>query len=195
MSIEQTDQLILLIMNSALMTLLSSGLLGGIWLRQHSLLQQLSEVRSHYHQLTRQDATAHPDHPINQPAGTHALKQLRAKRARLQQQYQWSRVGTTMMHGAVLVFSISLFVLALRSLLNFNHLIPAALCLFTLGAAGVLAGISCVLVDFASDRSSGYSLGQTFAQLFQQLGQQWQRKHIGGSEASLSSGSTQERSV
>ena len=175
MSIEQTDQLILLIMNSTLMTLLASGLLGGIWLRQQALLRQLAQVRSHYHQLTHQDT------PLTQE-----LKQLRAKRTRLNQQYQWSRVGTTLMHLAVLIFSLSLFLLALRSLVAANTLIAGSMTLFTLGAAGLLAGITCLLMDFASDRSNGYSLGQTFAHLIKQLTQplaqqikrQWPRKPL-----------------
>ncbi|MEO1390810.1 MAG: hypothetical protein AAFV85_26050 [Cyanobacteria bacterium J06634_6] len=202
MNIGQTDQLILLIMNSALMTLLSSALLGGTWLRQNSLLRQLTEVRSHYHHLTRQQDTVPHTAPHPKPASTQDLKQLRARRTRLNQQYQWSRVGTALMHMAVLIFSVSLFTLTLRSLLAFDRLIPIALFLFALGAAGVLTGIACLLVDFASDRTSGYSLGQTFASLLSQIAQQWKRRPLSQlattavtEPSSLPTGVTQERSA
>ncbi len=185
MSIEQTNQLILLILNSVLMTLLSSFLLGGVWLRQNSLLNQLNQTRSHYHRLTHQKASPKDTHkaPKKKPlapksAGELAneLKQLREHRQRLSSQYQWSRMGLLTLHLAVLVLSVSLFALTLRSLLAFDSLISTALFLFTLGAAGLLTGTSCILIDFAQGNSNGDSLGRSFAQVIQQLSripQQW----------------------
>ncbi|MGB3574088.1 MAG: hypothetical protein WA783_16255 [Phormidesmis sp.] len=193
MSIEQTSQLILLILNSVLMTLLSAFLLGGAWLRQNTLLGQLRQARSHYYYLTRQEKVA----PVSATVSTtilavsssavpsavelaqprkmisaHQLKQVREQRQRLSCQYQWSRVGLLTLHAAVLIFSASLFVLALRSLLAFDGLIPAALLLFTIGTAGLLTGTGCVLVDFAQGNSNSDSLGRSLAQIIQQISRQ-----------------------
>lgn len=171
MSIEQTNQLILLILNSILMTLLSSLLLGGTWLRQQSLLKQLNQIRSHYHRLTHsKDLAASPE------AST--LKQVREHRQRLNYQYHWSRIGLLVLHLVLLTFGVSLLALALRSLLAFDSLISVALFLFTLGAAGLLTGTGCILIDFLQGNSNGDSLGRTFAQVMQQVTQQWQTQSI-----------------
>lgn len=53
MSIEQTNQLILLILNSVLMMLLSAALLGGAWLRQNMLSQQLHQLRLSHRAITQ----------------------------------------------------------------------------------------------------------------------------------------------
>ncbi|MEL6553126.1 MAG: hypothetical protein AAFQ63_06670 [Cyanobacteria bacterium J06621_11] len=170
MSIEQTNQLILLILNSVLMTLLTSVLLGGAWLRQHSLFKQLNQVRSHYYRLTHIN---NAKKTISQSPDALELRKIREHRQQLIYQYHWSRAGLISLHAAVLVFGVSLFALALRSLLPFDQLISSALFLFVLGAAGLLIGTGCLLIDFAQGNSRGESLGCTLAQVMQQLTQQW----------------------
>ncbi len=181
MSVEQTSQLISLILNSVLMTMLSAILLGGTWLRQNTLLRQLRQVRSHYHRLTRSEEAV----PVRDSVSTalsatdlalprkmtsiHQLKQLREQRQRLSYQYQWNRVGLLTLHVAVLIFSASLFVLALRSLLAFDSLISVALLLFTIGTAGLLTGTGCALVDVAQGNSTSDSLGHSMSQSTAQL--------------------------
>ncbi len=177
MSIEQTNQLILLTLNSVLMTLLSSFLLGGTWLRQNTLLKQIRQTRSHYHRIARQEDAALlsaslPRIELATPrkmSSARQLKQVREQRQRLSYQYQWSRVGLLILHAAVLTFIASLFALALRSLLAFDSLIHTALLLFTIGTAGLLTGTGCVLVDFAQGNSKRDSLGRSFAQIIQQI--------------------------
>ena len=194
MSIEQTNQLILLLLNSVLMTLLSSLLLGGAWLRQNALLQQLHktrwqrpyEGRSHYRKLAHPSASsALPEQLTNPITSSHPselqqseLKQLRDRRQQLSEQYQWSRIGMLMLNTTLLVFSVSLFALALRSLLNFDSLISAALFLFAIGAAGLLIGTGCILIDFAKGNTHNDSLGHTLANILQQLSHQWQRSSL-----------------
>lgn len=197
MSIEQTNQLILLMLNSVLMTLLSSLLLGGAWLRQNTLLQQLQKMRgqspakggSHYRQITGSSAfntTAEPPtysttttHRITHPSGLPPeLKHVRASRQQLSKQYQWSRVGMLILHTTLLTFSVSLFALSLRSLLPFDSLISAALFLFTVGAAELLIGCGCILIDFAKGNARDESLGQTLAKILQQLNHQWKRNAL-----------------
>ncbi len=183
MSIEQTDQLILLILNSVLMTLLSSILLGGAWLRQNALLQQLHRTRSHYRKLTRKlscPEVATTALQLSATIGSHPaeLKQVRDRKAQLVCQYQWSRAGMLVLHTTLLAFSISLFALALRSLLAFDPLISVALFLFTVGAAGLLTGTGCVLIDFAKGNSSTDSLGQTLGRFIQQLAHSWRGRGV-----------------
>lgn len=177
MSIEQTNQLILLILNSVLMALLSAALLGGAWLRQNTLMQQLHQVRSRYRQLTH---PAHVETALELSAQTTSkdirkadLKAIREQRQRLNHQYSWSHAGMMILHVSLLTFSVSLFTLALRSLLPFDRLIPVALFLFTLGAAGLLIGTGCVLVDLAHGNSNQDSLGKSLGKLLAHTLHQW----------------------
>lgn len=80
-----------------------------------------------------------------------------------------------MLHMALLVFSFSLFALALRALFAFDALISTALVLFTLGAGGLLTGTSCVLVDLAQGNSNSDSLGKTLGRAIVRTTQQWKR--------------------
>ena len=166
MSIEQTNQLILLILNSALMTMLCAGLLGGAWIRQRSLFAQINERRLRYRQMVHQSKQG--DVVVNKVQLKRVLKQLRGDRQRLNNQYLWSKLSTLLFHGSLLLFGISLFALALRSLVSFDLLISVSLTLFTLGAAGLLAGIGCTLGDIAqanySHQSVGHILSKAIAQ-------------------------------
>ena len=165
MGIEQTNQLILLILNSVLMALLAAVLLGGTWLRQNTLFNRLSQVRSHYHRLTNPTDSF-------QPPEVHALKKTREYKKQLTYQYHWSRIGLLALHIAVMFFGVSVLVLTLRSHIAFDSLISSALCLFMLGVACLLIGTGCLLIDLAYGNSCGDSLGHTFAQVIQQLVQQ-----------------------
>ncbi len=73
------------------------------------------------------------------------------------------------LHIALLIFGISLFALALRSLLSFDGLISTALFLFTLGSAGLLAGAGCILIDLVQGNSGGDSLGQSLGKVIVQF--------------------------
>ncbi len=181
MSIEQTNQLILLILNSALMMLLSAGLLGGAWLRQNTLLQQLHQIKSRYQQLTHspQDIGLSPD--LNKPDLSKAdikanLKRVRDYRLQLNHQYQWSHVGMLILHAALIVFGVSLLALSLRSLFNFNSLIVISLVLFTLGSVGLIVGSGCILADLAQGSRQNDSLGQLLGRLIRQVVALYQKK-------------------
>ncbi len=181
MSIEQTNQLILLILNSVLMTLLSAAMLGGAWLRQNTLAQQLQQAKSRYHQLTRTS-----DITIGQLSDLGVevhkrhlkadLKKVRDRRQQLSNQYLWSHVGMLTLHGVLLLFGVSLFALALRSILSVDGLIAAALILFTLGSAGLLAGMGCIFVDLVQGNSGGDSLGHSVGKAIAQIAHQWKPK-------------------
>ncbi|MFK8184618.1 MAG: hypothetical protein AB8B99_14700 [Phormidesmis sp.] len=177
MSIEQSNQLILLILNSVLMTLLSAALLGGAWLRQNALSQQLHHIRAQYQQITTPlDMRSNADSKHHVQAD---LKRLRGDRHRISNQYIWSRLGMVTLHTVLLTFGVSLFTLALRSLISFDSLISVALVLFTIGSGGLLAGTGCLLIDIAQgDRQSDHqsaSLGQALGRAIAQIGRGWPR--------------------
>ncbi|EDX84461.1 hypothetical protein S7335_2158 [Synechococcus sp. PCC 7335] len=186
MSIEQTNQLILLILNSALMMLLSAGLLCGAWLRQDMLLQQIRQAKSRYQRLTRSsgelDTTSNLIEADRLKSDSFRadiktnIKRLRNHRQQLKYQYEWSRVGMLVLHAALIVFGISLLCLSLRSLFDIDRLIIISLVLFTLGSAGLIAGSGCTLMTLSKgDRkhnASGRLLGQLMVQgvfLYQKL--------------------------
>lgn len=166
MSIEQTQQLILLILNTVLVALLTAVLLGVAWLRQHWLLCRLKQMRSHHRQLT------HAKRKITQVEAAE-LRKTRKYRQQIAFQYHWIRMGLASLHVAVLFFGISLLALSLRSLAAFDSLIVAALFLFNLGVASLLIGVSCLLVDLAQGNAWDEPIGYTFSQVMQQLTRQW----------------------
>lgn len=140
------------------------------------LSQQLQQIRLSYRLMTQGSELSQAK-----------LKRIRSDRQRLLQQYRWSHIGMLTLHMVLLVFSVSLFALALRSLLSFDGLISTALFLFTLGAAGLLAGAGCILVDLwqgdgsrdSLDKTLGHSLAKLFPKRIAQIGQlgpRWNKK-------------------
>ena len=183
MSIEQTSQLISLILNSVLMTLLSAAMLGGAWLRQNGLGLQLQQVQKQYRRLTYQQSSdqtrnAQPTQTRNQLKAQ--LKKVRDQRQRLMRQYRWSYIGMLLLHTVLLVFGISLLALSLRSLFLIDGLISTALVLFALGVTGLIVGTTCLFIDISQGNSGSdtlsYSLAKILAQLVRQLSQPFSRR-------------------
>ena len=103
-------------------------------------------------------------------------KRIRSDRQRLRNQYWWSHIGMLTLHMVLLIFSVSLFTLVMRSFLSFDGLISTSLFMFALGSAGVLAGIGCVLIDLAQGDSGGDSLGHSLGKAIAQIGRHWQTR-------------------
>ncbi len=175
MSIEQTNQLILLILNSALMMLLSAGLLGGAWLRQNTLLQQLHRVKLRYQKLTHSPKVSLAS-DLTKADIKADLKRVREHRLQLNHQYQWSHVGMLILHAALIVFGVSLLALSLRSLFSFDSLIILSLILFTLGSIGLIAGSGCILIDLAQGNRQNDSLGRMLGQLIRRIVSLYQKR-------------------
>lgn len=179
MSIEQTNQLILLILNSVLMMLLSAALLCGAWLRQSTLLQKVHRVKSRYQQLTRSSGRLATTSDITQATGVRAGIKVDPKRVkeyhlRLNRQYQWSRIGMLVLHGALIAFGVSLLCLSLRSLFNVDRLVIISLVLFTFGSAGFIAGSSCILIDLSKGNSQSDSLARLLSHSIEKIGFRYQ---------------------
>ena len=206
MSIEQTSQLISLILNSVLMTVLAAALLGGLWLRQNSLYLQLQQVQKQYRRLTHQsdgleaeamqyaDGMALPSQSsaqlkINLKKAN--LKKVRDRRQKLIGQYHWSYTSMLILHAVLLTFGVSLLALSLRSLFLIDGLISTALVLFALGVIGLVAGISCLLVDLSQGNGGSDSLSYSLAKILSAVAQKirhWQRSsgRLAGSPTALS---------
>lgn len=179
MSIEQTNQLILLILNSVLMMLLSAGLLCGAWLRQDMLLQQMRRAKSRYQRLTRSSGKLDTTSTLIQAESLKAkslktdiktnIKRLRNHCQQLKHQYQWSHAGMLVLHAALIVFGLSLLSLSLRSLFDIDRLIVISLVLFTLGSVGLIAGSSCTLMTLSKGDREHHSSGRLLGQLMVQI--------------------------
>ena len=137
MSVQQTSQLIQLILNSALMITICVGLMGGLWLRHNAIAHQLRSLKS---QILKFSHSTHD-------SGLKQFTLLRQQRLHLQRRYRLIHSSTLIIHYALIIFLASLFALALRTLLNLSWLIPISLFLFIVGAAGVLVSVAFALLD------------------------------------------------
>ena len=138
MSVHQTSQLIQLILNSALMITVCVGLMGGLWLRHGEIAHQLQSRKSQLLKAINPSNRSDPEQ----------LTQLRQERLHLQRRYRLIHTSTLVIHYALLGFIASLFILALRTLVNLSWLIPISLFLFIVGAGGVLVSVAFALMDF-----------------------------------------------
>jgi hypothetical protein len=146
MTIAQTSQLIQLILNSALMIAVTVLTLGAVWLRHTTVVEQ-------WHSQHRSRSAGGKEGTFAAAAGAPAPGGQRLQigtegTPHLPAQYQLTRLTTLIMHIALVVFVTSLFLLALRSLLNLGWLIPLAMLLFLGGTGFLLAGAGLLLLDF-----------------------------------------------
>ena len=154
MTVEQTTQLIALILNSALMVLLSGLLWGAAWYRQQSLLTQLQQTQRSQQLLF---VNAKPNRETQ-------LQHLRRQRQRLRRQFQLAYRSMIALHYTLAVLLLSVLLLGLRTLVFANVLISAALLLFVLGAVGLLVSVLLLLADVHQTPVLGPSLLAWFRQ-------------------------------
>ncbi|MEL6879445.1 MAG: hypothetical protein AAFP09_02885, partial [Cyanobacteria bacterium J06607_10] len=76
----------------------------------------------------------------------------------------------------LIVFSVSLVALTLRTLFAFDGLISTALILFTIGASSLLAGSGCILIDLMQGNNHNDTLGRSLGQVWMHIAKQWQTK-------------------
>lgn len=152
MDIEQTTQLIQLILNSILMVNVCVLLLIGLLPRQTGLNQRLQAIGREYAELLHDTPLARS---IDLPPGRehrqiHLKKQLR----QLQQRYKTAQSGVVLTCSALLLFTASTLLLALRTIVNGLWLIPSSLGMFCMGIAILLLSIIVTLIDLhATERS------------------------------------------
>jgi hypothetical protein len=135
MSVEQTTQLIQLILNSVLMGVACSLVLGGLIARHTTLGDEIQALN----QANAQDG--------NSDGRSQGL-QLRQQRRSLYSRYRLSRYSVLMAYYALLFSIFSGLMLALRGMLDWDWLIPVALALFALGVSTLLVAVGLTLMEW-----------------------------------------------
>ncbi|ASC73350.1 hypothetical protein XM38_043150 [Halomicronema hongdechloris C2206] len=137
MSVHQTSQLIQLMLNSALMTLLAALFWLVLWLHHGSLATQLQ------HRLQRRRSYLARGPWLGEQPG----QWLQASRRPSQLLLAYRLIGYSIgvLHGVLTLFLASLLGLALRTLVSLDGLIVFSLALFTLGIAGMLLAAALAL--------------------------------------------------
>lgn len=137
MTVEQTSQLIQLILNSALMMAVTLAWWGALWLR-HSTIS--TQIQAHQRQVQRLMQ--------GEQLTVETLAYLRQQRYQLQGHQRLTRHSLLLVHYGLLAFMTSLFCLGLRVLFNANWLIAAAMFVFVLGVTGMLLSVLLTLLEF-----------------------------------------------
>lgn len=157
MSIEQTSQLLQLILNSVLLLLGCILLLNWLGLRQAAIEEQQNRFMHQGAELLESDRAGGS-------RGSSALAenrwlQIRKYLRQLQQRYQILQASLLAAHSALVLAIGSTLTLALRTLLNLDWLIPLSLSLFVVAVVVLLGSVLLVLVElYQTDRSLGLEL-------------------------------------
>lgn len=144
MSVEQTDQLIRLILNSLLLVVACVIVLSGSLMRHSAVVNQLRSAQREYFELLEGAGAFRTDR----------LMQLKFQVRQLRQRYWLAHVSTLAAHYALLFCIASALVVAFRTLIHSNWLIQAALVLFVVGMGILLMSIGFMLLDFYSSKRS-----------------------------------------
>ncbi|MBF2084323.1 hypothetical protein [Thermoleptolyngbya sp. C42_A2020_037] len=157
MSIEQTTQLIQLILNSVLMVAVGAAVWLGLMLRWVWLD---SLLRGAGGEVLRDEMKGLGDRPwrLEQSWGRGAYRSLLALRRsnrRLKRHHQMVAVSLLVAHGSLLLLVSSTLLLALRTLVQANWLIQLSLGVFVLGVGGVLLALGLCLTDWAMTEERG----------------------------------------
>lgn len=150
MSVEQTTQLIQLILNSVLMMVGCALLLSRISLRQADLEERLQAANRQCSDLFSSEKRS-DRHGIDR-----STRVLQAKKHLRQLQYRYKvlRYGALAESYALLCAIASTLALSLRTLINLEWLVPLSLGLFVLGVTLLLLGGGLTLIDLhTADRS------------------------------------------
>lgn len=141
MSIDDTTQLIQLILNSVLMLLACAFVLGGLLLRRSVIENRLQITNVEYFQV------------LGQLDRANRLSMLQKQIRYLQQRVKSANNGILVMNYALALFVSSTFALAMRTVLEAEWLVTGSMALFVVGTAILLFSVAIVLVDLHhSDR-------------------------------------------
>ncbi len=137
MSVQQTTQLIQLILNAVLMLNAAVMVLGILMLRHGMLHNQLRSLNQTYMAELSQAETWWDKRRL----------QVNRQLHQLQQRYRSIEKSVLLMQCAVALFSGSTLLLTLRAIISFDWLIAVSLWLFIVGIGALLAGLGLALLD------------------------------------------------
>jgi hypothetical protein len=143
MSVEQTTQLIQLILNSVLLTVACALTLGRLGVRQSAIEERLRVANRHYSELLGAGV---------ERTQTPKLAQAKKSRRSLHRHRRLTHYSLLAANYALLFSIISLLVITLRALVDGDWLIMLALGLFVVSAGLLLVGIGLTLLDLHSSR-------------------------------------------
>lgn len=141
MSIDDTTQLIQLILNSVLMLLACAFVLGGLLLRRSVIENRLQITNVEYFQS------------LERFEQSNRLSMLQKQLRYLQKRVKTANNGILVMYYALMLFVSSTLLLALRTVISGEWLITASMAVFIAGVAILLFSVAIVLLDLhQSDR-------------------------------------------
>jgi hypothetical protein len=132
MSVEQTSQLIQLILNALLLSLVTTGMVVVTSARSQAVTSHLQGIQE---ALLSDGRLTYPH-----------LAYLSQKRRSLRRRYQVERLGQLAAHYSFLLSVSSALVVSMRSLVNWDMLIPVSLICFVLSLGLLLSSVFCVLL-------------------------------------------------
>ncbi|NJR59522.1 MAG: DUF2721 domain-containing protein [Cyanobacteria bacterium CRU_2_1] len=146
MSIEQTDQLIRLILNSVLLVTTCAIVFSALIMRHTAIVNRLRSIQKEYFELFG-NLEGHRRVQRVLPLDGRLI-QLKIQLRRLRQHYRIAHYSVLAAHSALLFCITSTLVISLRTLLNLNLLIHVALVLFVFGVTALLISIGLTLLDY-----------------------------------------------
>lgn len=141
MSVEQTTQLIQLILNSVLLSVACALILGGLTARHAALSQQLQSWSYAEQGGGGQMLPANFTQWSRSRLGRKQIQRLRYR-------YQITRYSVLSAYYALFFAGVSCLALVLRGMVEWNGLIPVALGLFVLSVATLLVAVGLTLIDW-----------------------------------------------
>ena len=144
MDIEQTSQLLQLILNSVLMLstcVVIWGVLVGRHMATHNRLRGLNQE---YFQLLNHAVMLRGDR----------LHQIRGQLQQFRQRYQLTHLSLLTIYAALLLLGINVFAIALRTLVNWQWLIAGSLVLFAIGTVAMILSTALALLEACQSRQS-----------------------------------------
>lgn len=132
---DDTTQLIQLILNSVLMVLACTVVLGGLLLRRSVLENRVQLISIEYFQR------------LNQFEQPNRLLMLKKQVRYLQQRVKSANNGILVLSYALMLFVASTLTLAIRTVFSADWLVVLAMALFIAGSAIVLFSVAIVLLD------------------------------------------------
>lgn len=166
MSVDQTSQLIQLVLNSVLMAIACGLVLLAMLTRHTAIYQQLRLLSRDVQTLLDGidplwDAFISEDvfpsasrHYLPPSTRRERANQLKAQQHYLRQRYRLTQTSILATYGALLLLLINTGLLALRTLINWDWLVKISLYLFTAGTVVFLLGVGLALADIYSSRRS-----------------------------------------
>jgi len=144
MDVEQTTQLIQLILNSVLMVTACVVVLGVLLMRHTAIHGRLRSMNQEYFQLLGDAVVFRGDR----------LLQVKHQLLQFRNHYSTTYFSLMLVYLALMTFGASTLLLALRTLVNWQWLITLSLTVFMVGMGVLLSGVGLSLVDFCLSRRS-----------------------------------------